>query len=225
MEESGGILEQQDGDAVVVENGSVPNHTQVPAVSVHDFTDTDKHIVHATIHKENEGLSNGTIVANGSCLKLPPPPDYEHVAGVTSNGDISGGLEVNNMSKLANGHVVKENGTIPDGSARAENVKDTAENSHTGAQENDRSVAVEDDELDDITPINSEKDSLEGEEPAEGVENPGYEPELPDPPLQDGGEEDVATFTRGSLIQVRNQNQDEEEEEHTGDYIKELMYP
>ena len=223
LEEGGGTNEQQNGE-VVVGNGSVPHHAETPAVRVGEHTDIDRRVVHATVHKEEEGLPTiGTIVANGKCLNVPkvPIPDYGDAAMVTSNGVIrKDSLEFNHVPNVANGHVIKGdytvvgNGIVADDSTKPDNLTDEKKaEMYSSTVQGDKHNGNED----DINPRNMEQESLQGSFMfSHGVENVGFEPEAEmkhkrTQPV-DG---DTISATRWCLDDTL-QNED---------YIKELVYP
>ena len=227
LEESMGITETQpNGD--VVANGNVPHHTEAPAVNVNEYTDTDRHIVHVTVHKEGEGLSNGTIpVANGNCLSVPEvaPPDYEEATKVTANGDVNKEpFESNHVIKAANGDLIKTdhvigNGVIPDGSTKPGNLTDEqkATLSSSAAELEQKDINHHLNENDTSLPNKMDNDSLEGNVFGHGAENEGFEAEadMMSECEQRPPNGDVITATRASLGDIHQ----------IDGYIKELVYP
>ena len=223
LEVSVGITEQL-SNGEIVPNGNVPHHTENPDVSANEYTDVDKHIVHATVHNEHEGLSNGSIpVANGNCLPvstLPPPPDYDDVAIVTSNGEIrKEPLEINHVAKIGNGHVVKAdhvgNGVIPDESTKPGNLTDEQKAAIFTSTNNKINEEIQSDDA--INPAKSDSDSLEGTVFGGGLENKGFEQDVDMTSLENNqsSPSEIGNNTRVSLGDI-----------HKSDgYIKELVYP
>ena len=202
----------------------MPHHTEVQDGSANEYTDVDKHIVHATVHNEIEGLSNGSIaVANGNCISvstLPPPPDYDDVAIVTSNGEIrKEPLEMNHVAKIGNGHVIKGdnvgNGVIPDESTKPGNLTDEQKAAIFTSTNNKINEEIQSDDA--INSVKSDNDSLEGTVFGGGVENQAFEQEVDITSSQNNqsSSSEIASNTRGSLGDI-----------HKSDgYIKELVYP
>ena len=225
LEESVGITETLPNGEVVA-NGNVPHNIELPTVPVNEYADMDRHIVHATVHKENEGLSNGTIpVANGNCLKIPdvPPPDYEDATKVISNGDVmKDKLETNHVTKVANGDLINTNhvignGVIPNGSTKSGNLTDEQKAALHSSAEVTEGISHHQNEEDINTQHKADDDSLEGTVFRHGVENGAF---VPEGEVTSEGDETppeghAINTTRGSLGNI-----------HDNDgYIKELVYP
>ena len=180
------------------------------------------------MHKEGEGLSNGTIpVANGNCLSVPEvaPPDYEEVTKVTANGDINKEpFESNHVITVANGDLIKTesvigNGVIRDGSTKPGNLTDEqkATLSSSAAELEQKDINHHLNENDTVLPNKTDNDSFEGTVFGHGKENEGFEVEAD---MTTEGEQrppndDVITATRASLGDIHQ----------TDGYIKELVYP